>query len=170
MIVALDARRWRSLCCALLLFGAVVPAQAVDGPWQTGSGVGLVGNMWQMMEWFLDRYQGRGGQLGPYWPEASRPYPPWSHGLSGNMLALEGLWLAPAGEYWWVKGGRFALYPPAGGVVHGEYLREGHFLRLYGPWGEHRLEMQAMGEWLWLRDASGQVSVLRRVRTADWNW
>lgn len=167
MIVALDAPRWRSLCCALLLFGIVAPAQAVDGPWQTSSGAGLVNNMWQMMEWFLDRHQGRGGQFGPYWPEAS-PRPDYR--FSGELIVLEGLWLTPAGEYWWVKGGRFALYPRAGGVVHGEYLREGHFLRLYGPWGEYRLEMQAMGTWLWLRDVNGQVSVLRRVRTADWNW
>lgn len=166
-------KRWFVITVLLLALSSPV-VQAGSG-WNTSLSVNIVDNMWQLMEWFVGRNEG--GRYAPYrpWqeggaglPRYSAPYamtPDWS-----ELGALEGVWLAQSGEYWVVRRGQFVLYQPLGGVVRGEYRREGYFLRLFGPWGELQFEFRQMGDVMMMQDTSGQLSILRRVQSAHWAW
>ena len=150
------------------------PLALASGGWNSGLSANIVDNMWQLMEWFSgrnerDRYGPyRGWRDGPYDSLAPLRRPPsadWA-----DIGGLEGVWQAQSGEYWVVRRGRFVLYPAFGGMVQGDYLREGHFLRLFGPWGERQFEFRQMGDVMMMQDVTGQLSILRRVQSAHWAW
>ena len=149
------------ILCVLVWLGAM-PAQATDR-WASEPGHTLFDNMWRLMEWYSGRQPlhsapHRGGHS-PRWQDD------WS-----ELGSLEGVWLAQSGEYWVVRRGRFVLIQPSGDAVHGEYQREGHFLRVFGPWGEQRFEFRQMGDVIMVQDVHGQVGLLRRVQAAHWAW
>ncbi len=157
----------RHLAGLLLAVLLLLPVHVGAGSWQPLVSGAMVDRMWDLMAWF----SGRDGYREPRWGVS--PFPPSDYSYrpgSGAGVSLQGVWLAPSGEYWVVRQGRFVLIQPWGAATHGEYLREGNFLRVFGPWGERRFELSLIGGMLVLRDTQGQITMLQRVQAADWYW
>ncbi|MCW8918444.1 MAG: hypothetical protein OQL08_06480 [Gammaproteobacteria bacterium] len=142
---------------------------------------GVMGAMWEFMEWFLDRRNtlgrspgGWGVNQGPvpatrnpyryrdYWDD---PANPWV-----DMQPLEGVWRAQSGELWYVRQNRFVLVDSQQQRMAGEFLVEGNFILTRMPWGEVEFEFRQMDDVLVLRDVNGRVMLLRRVEAGDWSW
>jgi hypothetical protein len=149
---------------------------------------GMMGAMWEFMEWFLDRRNnpgrspgGWGGAVAPYGlnqglnPANRNPYRyrdywddpanPWV-----DMQPLEGVWRAQSGEFWYVRNNRFVLVDSNQQRMAGEFLVEGNFILTRMPWGEVEFEFRQMDDVLVLRDVNGRVMLLRRVEAGDWSW
>ena len=159
--------RWFSL---LMLLALVMPAQAVDDLYGY-YGERPVDSLWRLMDRFLDRRDGwHRYRDGLRHPPPNYSVSPWTHQGWGGADSLEGVWLAQSGEYWQLRRGRFTLVRPWGGVTHGEYVREGYFLRLFGPWGEQHFEFRQLGEMMMVQDVHGSFGLLRRVQASQWHW
>jgi hypothetical protein len=144
---------------------------------------GMMGAMWDFMQWFLDRRNNSGGLggTGPYGfnqggvPGNRNPYRyrdywddpanPWV-----DMQALDGTWRAQSGEFWIVRDHRFVLVDNNQQKMGGEFLVEGNFILTRMPWGEVEFEFRQMDDVLVLRDVNGRVMLLRRIEAGDWSW
>lgn len=161
--------RWYQLGLVLCLCWLwVTPLQAQER-WPAQAGVGLMENMWQLLEWYSGRQSSWRSPSGMRPRQGESVFLPW-HEDWHDLGSLEGVWLAQSGEYWVVRRGRFVLIQPWGEAVHGEYRREGHFLRVFGSWGEQRFEFRQMGDVIMVQDVHGQVGLLRRIQAAHWAW
>lgn len=170
------------LSCALFGAGNL---RAADFNYSGGSGGslagGMMGAMWEFMEWFLDRRNnlgrspgGWGVNQGPvpanrnpyryrdYWDD---PANPWV-----DMQLLDGVWQAQSGELWYVRQNRFVLVDSQQQRMTGEFLVEGNFILTRMPWGEVEFEFRQMDDVLVLRDVNGRVMLLRRIEAGDWRW
>lgn len=174
------------LSLALFGTGNLRAADVNYGAAYNGSlGGGMMGTMWEFMEWFLGRRNNAFGNNAftnnPYgrsmgWsPGASNPYRhrdywddpsnPWV-----DMQPLEGTWRAQSGEYWFVRDSRFVLVDNQQQKMTGEFLVEGDFILTRMPWGEVEFEFRQMDDVLILRDVNGRIMLLRRVEAGGWNW
>lgn len=79
--------------------------------------------------------------------------------------ALEGLWLASSGEYWWVQNGRFILYSPRGHVLSGQLAVEGEWISAFHAENGQpaRYRYRQLDDVLLVKDRHGQLMLLRKV-------
>lgn len=177
------------LSCVLFGTGSLRAADFNYSGASTGSlGGGMMGAMWDFMEWFLDRRNNSGRSPG-VWGGANAPYGvnPGPGGGNGNpyryrdywddpanpwvdMQSLEGTWRAQTGEYWFVRDNRFVLVDNNQQKIGGEFLVEGNFILTRMPGGEVEFEFRQMDDVLVLRDVNGRVMLLRRIEAGDWSW
>lgn len=157
----------RVMTAMLLVFCLLGSARAND----TGYGIppawSMMGTMWEYMEWFLGRDE-RVPYGGGYY---HYPVPGWSaDDYRFSTEGFDGIWRALSGEYWLVQGSHFTLYAGPYRQYHGEFRREGNFLRARLPWGESEFSYRRLDDVLLLRDVSGQVMPLYRIRRGGWYW
>jgi hypothetical protein len=136
-------------------------AAQADSGYEMPPAWNAVGRMWA----FMDEFLGYGG--------SGYRYP--GYGWSGPSSALagqplDGLWRALSGEYWLVQGERFTLYAGPYRQYSGLFRLEGRFLRAQMPWGVTEFSYRQWDDVLLLRDVSGQVMPLYRVRRNGWRW
>jgi hypothetical protein len=164
----------RILAVVMLLFSLLGPVRATEFNGAGAAAVDMMNIMRELMAWFLDR-------RGP----APERYPlPWQYGSAIDPYrdlyalplehpapqVLDGVWSSPSGEYWLVKGNRFALVNRSGQRFDGMLRREGPFILIRLPQGEQEFAYRLRGELLVLRDVTGLAVTLRRIRRPQWRW
>lgn len=158
---------FRSRCTllsfALLLCLAATPVRAFAPVPVQSAAAEMMYTMWELMEWFFERRPPGYGAPWRYGDPAASWYAP-------HLQTIDGVWLSPAGEYWLVEGERFLFVTAAGVRYEGWLRREGRFIRVALPYGEREFDYRLRGDTLMLRDVTGQVTSLRRVRHPQWNW
>ncbi|MBF0218625.1 MAG: hypothetical protein HQL49_03725 [Gammaproteobacteria bacterium] len=85
-----------------------------------------------------------------------------------GYVGIEGIWSAPGGEYWAVRGNRFIFYNGSGTNARGEYVVNNDWIiaQTYPDAGESsvkiELQFRQMDNLLLLRNRQGQVTLLHR--------
>lgn len=162
--------------------------RAADFNYRGSMALNMMETMWDFMQWFLGRRDPFNGVSSLPWrydnPVASW-YAPYGNGYGpsswgdpygyapgnpwGNTQSLDGVWMSPSGEYWFVRGRQF-VYRSGGESVPGEFELQGSFILTRMPWGEIEFEYRQMGDVLVLRDLDGRVTMMRRIEQGGWRW
>lgn len=155
------------MAALLLTFCMLGSARATDAGYDISPAWNVMGTMWEFTAWFLgnDNHAGYGNGYTDY-------SAPWWGARDSRLVSqgFDGVWRALSGEYWLVHGNHFTLYAGPYRQYHGEFRREGKFLRAQLPWGESEFTYRQLDDVLFLRDVSGRVMPLYRIHRGSWYW
>lgn len=104
----------------------------------------------------------------PYWDSRVVPLGEGFPARSSGYAGLDGIWFVKSGERWLIQGNRFALVRANGAILNGEFTIKDDWIviRYYDNKTTISLQFRQMDNLLLIRDRSGTVALLRRLKTS----